>query len=253
MRLFRLGTVMLLLISSYSFAGGVIRFATEASYPPFESINKDHQFVGFDIDLARAICSKMNKHCVFSHQPFDSLLASIEFGRYDAAISALDITPDRLKQVAFSRPYLFNGAVFLVHKNRFEHQRDLYRGVIAVQNGSTQQKYLLDRFVERGATVVPYASYQMALNDLAHHKVDSVFVDQAVAMDWLKKHPSFTILGWDIVNKKYFGDGLGIAVRKGNKQLVRQINSALKSIKASGVYQKIYQKYFVAGVSISQS
>lgn len=253
MRLFRFGTVMLLLISSYSFAGGVLRFATEATYPPFESINKQHQFVGFDIDLARALCLKMNKHCVFYQQPFDSLLASIEFGRYDAAISALDITPVRLNQVAFSHPYLFNGAVFVVHKNRFNHQRELYHHVIAVQNGSTQQRYLLDRFVARGSIVVPYASYDMALNDLAHHKVDSVFVDQAVALDWLKKHPSFTILGRDIEDKKYFGDGLGIAVGKDNQQLVKQINSALRAIKVSGIYQKIYQKYFVAGVSIPQS
>ncbi|MFM2483111.1 transporter substrate-binding domain-containing protein [Celerinatantimonas sp. YJH-8] len=230
-------------ISSVVAAQNVIRFATEASYPPFESIEND-QFVGFDIDLARALCQQMNSHCVFSHQPFDSLLASIEFGRYDAAISAIDITPEREQQVMFTHSYLMNGAVFVAKSGRFNSYQQLHQRVIAVQNGSSEQQYLLDYFVSHGTIAIPYASYQLALSDLQGGKVDSVLVDQAVAADWLHRHPGFSVVDSEITSKDYFGRGFGIAVNKENQQLADRFNQALDAIKKNGIYQQIYSHYF---------
>lgn len=221
----------------------VIQFATEASYPPFESLNTEKHFVGFDIDLAKALCEQMKAHCVFTDQPFDSLLASIEFGRYDAAISAIDITPEREKRVAFTHPYILNGAVFVVPDGKYYAYSQLFSKVIAVQNGTSEQQYLLDRYVRHGAVVVPYTSYQMALHDLVKNKIDSVFVDQAVAELWLKKHPDYTMLD-PITNKDYFGTGFAIAIGKNNVQLKQRLNDALAVIRKNGTYQQIYQKYF---------
>ncbi|MFM2478069.1 transporter substrate-binding domain-containing protein [Celerinatantimonas sp. MCCC 1A17872] len=221
----------------------VIQFATEASYPPFESLNSEKHFVGFDIDLAKALCEQMKAHCVFTDQPFDSLLASIEFGRYDAAISAIDITPKREKRVAFSQPYLLNGAVFVVPDGQYHSYSQLFSKVIAVQNGTSEQQYLLDRYVRHGAVVVPYTSYQMALNDLVKNKVDSVFVDEAVAALWLKTHPHYAMLE-PITNKDYFGAGLAIAISKDNSHLKQRLNDALAIIRKNGTYKKIYRKYF---------
>ncbi|WP_224055064.1 transporter substrate-binding domain-containing protein [Celerinatantimonas diazotrophica] len=236
---------MLAILFSYSAMANsdVIQFATEASYPPFESLNSDKHFVGFDIDLVKALCEQMKAHCVFTDQPFDSLLASIEFGRYDAAISAIDITPSREKRVAFTHPYLLNGAVFVVPKGEYDAYSQLFSKVIAVQNGTAEQQYLLDRYVRHGSIIVPYTSYQMALNDLAKNKIDSVFVDEAVAALWLKKHPKYTMLD-PITNKDYFGAGFAIAVGKNNIKLKQRLNDALSAIRKNGTYQKIYQKYF---------
>ncbi|MFM2484786.1 transporter substrate-binding domain-containing protein [Celerinatantimonas yamalensis] len=247
MRFIRMALIGILIFPSiitYA-SNGILRFATEASYPPFESINHQHQFTGFDIELVQALCRQMQTHCVFTNHSFDSLLASIEFGRYDAAISAIDITPERAKRVAFSAPYLTNGAVFLIHKDSFQHQYQLRKKVIAVQNGSSEQQYLLDHYVAYGAVVVPYASYQMALEDLLGGKVDSVFVDSAVALDWIKKHPAYEVLGKTVIDNDYFGAGFGIAVNQQDTELQARLNKALKAIKASGEYQKIFNQYFV--------
>ena len=84
-------------------AAETIRFATEASYPPFESIDANNQIVGFDVDLAQALCKEIDATCTFSNQAFDSLIPSLKFRRVEAVMAGMDITPEREKQVLFTR------------------------------------------------------------------------------------------------------------------------------------------------------
>ena len=86
-------------------AAQTIRFATEASYPPFESIDANNKIVGFDVDLANALCKEIDATCTFTNQAFDSLIPSLKFRRIDAVMAGMDITPEREKQVLFSTPY----------------------------------------------------------------------------------------------------------------------------------------------------
>ena len=85
-----------------------IRFATEATYAPFEYLDDKNEFQGFDIDLARAVCAQVKLECSFHNQAFDSLIPSLKFRRYDAAIAAMDVTPERAAQVDFSDIYYEN-------------------------------------------------------------------------------------------------------------------------------------------------
>ncbi|MCE9904896.1 transporter substrate-binding domain-containing protein, partial [Hafnia paralvei] len=87
-------------ISVSASAAETIRFAAEASYPPFEFMDANNQMQGFDIDLANAICKQMKATCTFTNQSFDSLIPSLKFKRIDAVISGMDMTPERQKQVA---------------------------------------------------------------------------------------------------------------------------------------------------------
>lgn len=116
--------------------------------------------------------------------------------------------------------------------------------MVAVQNGSSEQQYLIDYYVRHGSVSIPYTSYQLALSDLADGKVDSVFVDRAVASEWLQHHADFSVVGNVLSSANYFGRGFGIAVSKDNPQLLKQFNSALTAIHQSGEYQKIYDHYF---------
>lgn len=90
-----------------------IRFATEATYPPFEMIDANNQIVGFDVDLANAMCAKINADCTFTNQSFDSLIPSLKFRRFEALMAGIDITPERQKQVDFTDSYYDNSAVFI--------------------------------------------------------------------------------------------------------------------------------------------
>lgn len=224
-----------------------IRFAMEATYPPFEFTNDKNEVVGFDVDLAKALCQVLETKCSFHIQSFDSLIASLKFRRFDAAISGMDITPEREKQVLFSQPYYENSAVFVVPKGKFSSVEQLAKYRIGIQNGSTHQKYIFDNFPKQATS--PYGSIQHAFIDLENDRVDAVFGDSAVIDGWLKTTDKYERIGQPITDVQYFGRGYGIAVNLQNTALRDQLNHALKQIKADGTYQKIHQRWFSADKS----
>src|SRR5690606_17599012 len=94
----------LFMLSSSIFAQ-TIKFAMEATYPPFEYVDASGNIKGFDVDIANALCQQLKAQCEFSNQPFNSLIPSLQLGKFDAIISALGITTERAKQVSFTNPY----------------------------------------------------------------------------------------------------------------------------------------------------
>ncbi len=219
-----------------------IKFAMEATYAPFEYMDENNQIQGFDVDLANALCEEMKATCTFHNQAFDSLIPALKFKRYDAAISAMDITEARLQRVNFSDAYYDNSAAFISIEGKVADQAALEGKRIGVQNGSTHQSYLLEQLP--GVTAVPYSSYQDAFIDMKNGRIDSVFGDTAVVAEWFKKEDNLTYVGDQVTNQEYFGNGFGIAVNKSNPELVAQLNTALAAVKANGEYDKIFNKYF---------
>lgn len=223
-------------------AAQTIRFATEASYPPFESMDANNKIVGFDVDLANALCKEIDATCTFSNQSFDSLIPSLKFRRIDAVMAGMDITPEREKQVLFSNPYYDNSALFIGQKDKVADIAALKGKKVGVQNGTTHQKFIMDKHPE--ITTVPYDSYQNAKLDLQNGRIDAVFGDTAVVTEWLKAEPKLAPIGDKVTDKGYFGTGLGIAVRQGNTDLQAKFNTALEKVKKDGTYQTIYEKWF---------
>lgn len=219
-----------------------ISFGSSATYPPFESLDASSQIVGFDIDLAKALCKQMQADCTFTNHAFDSLIPSLKFRKYDAVISGMDITPERSKQVAFTNPYYANSAVVIAKKGAFKSLDELKGKRIGMENGTTHQKYLQDKHPE--IKTVSYDSYQNAIIDLKNGRLDGVFGDTAVVNEWLKTNPQLGTVGEHVTDPQYFGTGLGIAVRPDNKALLKKLNDALAAIKADGTYQKISQQWF---------
>lgn len=229
-------------ISVSASAAETIRFATEASYPPFEFVAADNKIQGFDVDLANALCKEMQAECTFTNQGFDSLIPSLKFKRFDAVMAGMDITPEREKQVLFSKPYYDNSALFIAEKGKVADVAALKGKRVGVQNGTTHQKFLTDKHPE--ITTVGYDSYQNAILDLKNGRVDAVFGDTAVVNEWLKTNPQLGVATDKVTDPQYFGTGLGIAVRPDNKALLEKLNSALAAIKADGTYQKISDQWF---------
>lgn len=221
-----------------------IRFATEATYAPFEMFDANNQIVGFDVDLANAMCGKINATCTFTHQSFDSLIPSLKFRRFDALMAGIDITPDRQKQVDFTDTYYANSAEFIAVKDKITSPAQLKGKKIGVQNGTTHQKYIMEQL--KDMSTVPYDNYQAAILDLQSGRIDAVFGDTAVADEWLKAkgNENLAVVGDKVTDPEYFGIGLGIAVRKGNKDLQDKLNKAMSEVKADGTYDVIYKKWF---------
>ena len=223
-------------------AADKISFGSSATYPPFESLDANNQIVGFDMDLAKALCKQMQAECTFTNQPFDSLIPALKFRKFDAVISGMDITPERSKQVAFTNPYYANSAIVIAQKGKFTSLADLKGKRVGMENGTTHQKYLHDKHPE--VKTVAYDSYQNAIIDLKNGRLDGVFGDTAVVNEWLKTNPQLAAVGEHVTDAQYFGTGLGIAVRPENKALVEKLNTALAAIKADGTYQKISDQWF---------
>ncbi|WP_147196574.1 arginine ABC transporter substrate-binding protein [Pantoea sp. CCBC3-3-1] len=223
-------------------AAQTIRFATEASYPPFEFVDSDNKIQGFDVDLANALCREIDATCTFTNQAFDSLIPSLKFRRFDAVMAGMDVTPEREKQVLFSKTYYDNSALFIAQKGKVASVDALKGKRVGVQNGTTHQKYLTEKM--SGVSMVPYDSYQNAILDLKNGRIDAVFGDTAVVNEWLKQNATLAPVGEKVTDKAYFGTGLGIAVRQGNTDLQNKFNTALDKVKANGTYKTIYSKWF---------
>jgi len=223
-------------------AADKIRFAASATYPPFESLNRENQLVGFDIDLAKALCQQMKVDCTFTNNAVDSLIPSLKFRRYDAVISGMDITAERSKQVDFTQPNYANSAIVIARKGQFSDFAALKGKRLGGETGTTHQKYLQEKHPE--VTVVAYDSYQNAILDMKNGRLDGVFGDSAVVNQWLKTNSDLATVGEHVTDADYFGTGLGIAVRKGNTELRDRFNHALAELKANGRWQQINQQWF---------
>lgn len=218
-----------------------ITFAMEPSYPPFELTNEKGEIIGFDVDIANAICKEIQATCHFKSQSFDSLIPSLIKGRggFDAAISAIDITEARAKQVDFSDAYYESSASFIAVKDKITDLAQAKK--VGVQNGTTYQQYVNAEAKQYAAS--SYASLQDAILDLKNGRIDIIFGDTDVLRDMFSKNPELAFIGEKVTDKRYFNNGLGIAVKKSNKALVESLNKGIAAIKQNGEYQKIYDKW----------
>ncbi|WP_431306774.1 transporter substrate-binding domain-containing protein [Ewingella americana] len=240
--------VSLLMCSGLSVAKEeVVRFATTATYPPFEWVNEHNEIVGYEIDLTNALCEAAKVKCTFTNQIWDSVIPSLKFRRYDASVSGLDITPERLKQVEFTKPYFKNTAILLVRSDStVQNFADLKGKKVGMENGVTHQRYINDKFPE--VTTVAYASWNDSLLDLKNGRLDAIFADTAVVQEWLKTNPTLKTAGEKVTDPDYFGIGYGMMFRKGNIALLERFNKAIDEITANGKLKTINDKWFPNGV-----
>lgn len=215
-----------------------ITFAMEPSYAPFETTNEKGEVIGFDVDIAKALCEELKATCQFKTQSFDSLIAGLKFKNFDAIISGMDITEARQKQVSFTKPYLENSVSFVAVKGKFTPETAKNVGV---QNGTTFQQYLTKN--AKQYNLRPYATLQSAVLDLKNGRIDMVFGDTPVLAEWLKTEKELDFVGDKVVDKAFFGNGYGIAVNKSNTALLEKLNGALDAIKTNGKYEQIYNTW----------
>ncbi|HVV69878.1 MAG TPA: lysine/arginine/ornithine ABC transporter substrate-binding protein [Gammaproteobacteria bacterium] len=225
-----------------------INFATEATFPPFEYMDASGQVKGFEIDMVNAMCQLMKVKCTYSNQPWVSLIPSLKLGKFQAIISAMSITPERQQQVDFTQPYFATTAHFVVPvgSQLVISPEGLKGKVVGVQIGTTSSKYLEAKY-GKIVTIKTYPNQQEALLDLAAGRVDTVLGDTPVTAEWLRQrglNKKYVFTGPAIDDPAFFGVGYGIAVKKGNKELLDAFNKALAEIKANGTWQKIVDAYF---------
>ena len=223
-----------------------IRIGVEGAYPPFSSIEKDGTLVGFDIDIAKALCKEIGAECVLVPQDWDGIIPALLARKYDAIIASMSITPERKKKVAFSDKY-YNSPAKLARKKGSGitiSKAGLKGKTVGVQRATIHDDFVTKEF--EGAKIKRYGTQDEAYLDAIAGRVDLLLAD-AIAMDegFLKKDgKDWEFVGPNFSEEKYFGVGAGIAVRKGDRELAKLFSLAIKVIRSNGVYHMINGKYF---------
>ena len=230
-------------------AEGTLRIGIEAAYPPFAMKTPDGQITGFDYDIGMALCEEMQVKCVWIEQEFDGLIPALKVRKFDAVLSSMSITPDRLKSVDFSAKYYNTPARLAMKEGTVINDpvTDLKGKKVGVQRASTYDRYATEKFVPVGIEVVRYGSQNEIFLDLVAGRVDATLADVVNIDDGFIKTDAgkgFALVGPDVTDVAYFGEGQGIAVRKGDKALADKLTAAIAAIRANGKYQAVQDKYF---------
>jgi arginine/ornithine transport system substrate-binding protein len=221
-----------------------IRIGVEGAYPPFSKVTPDGKLVGFDIDLANALCEEMGAECTMVQQDWDGIIPGLLARKYDAIIASMAITEQRKKHVAFTKPYANTPNKFARKKGSgIEINKASLKGKsVGVQRATINADIVKAEFGDV-VDLKLYATQEEAYLDAVAGGVDLLLAD-AVAMNegFLKTDRG---KNWEFVGPDYTGiGGAGIAIRKGDKDLVELFNSAIDAIMADGTYEKIKNKYF---------
>ena len=224
-----------------------LRIGTEGAYPPFNNLTADGQLEGFDIDIAKALCEEMKVTCEFVTQDWDGIIPALQAGKFDAIIASMSITEERKKQVDFTSKYYNTPPAIVAPKDtdiKGVSKEDLAGKTIGVASSTTHFNYSTATYTD--SEIKAYPSSQEFLLDLANGRLDAANDDISVLEEWLKTPDGACckLVGSITPVPEIHGPGAGIAVRKGESELVEKFNAAIDAIRKNGKYKEINDKYF---------
>ena len=225
--------------------------AMDAAYPPFESIAADGALVGFDVDLANAVCAEMKVKCKMVNVGWDGLIPGLVAKKHDAIWTSMNITDERKKVVDFSDSYYRMQNRFVAKKgaNIVISKEGVKGKTIAVQISTTHDNFVTKQFGDV-ATIKRYVGAGEPYLELLNGRADLHFgfivtiIEGFLSKDGNDKN--FELVGPTYTGKDYriLGQGVAIAVRKQDKELRELLNSGLAAVKKNGTFKKINDKYF---------
>jgi polar amino acid transport system substrate-binding protein len=226
----------------------LIRFLTENDYPPFNYAGQDGNPAGFNVDLARMVCEELKIACTIQMRRFDTLIDSLSDNRGDAVIASIAITTQTRSRVDFSDPYYRTPARFVAKRALAMDDvrpEQLEGKKVAVVAGSAHEAYLKSLFTE--AEPISFPTVDATRDALVRGEVDLLFGDGISLAFWLNGTESnncCAFRGGPFIDSRYFGEGVGIAVRRGNAPLRLGFNWALFRLWERGRFSDLWLRYF---------
>jgi len=225
-----------------------IRFLTDLDYPPFDYAGPDGNPAGFNVDLARLLCDEIKAGCTIQARRFDLLLDALNDNHGDAVIASIATTAQTRGRADFTDPYYRTPARFVARVDSpvGEVEPELVEGKkIAVVAGTAHEAFLKELFT--GADIRPYANAEAARTALRNKEVDLLFGDGIALAFWLNGTDSAgccAFRGGPYLESRFFGEGVGIAVKRGNDLLRQALNWALFRQWEKGSYTDLWLRYF---------
>ncbi|KVO33142.1 ABC transporter substrate-binding protein [Burkholderia ubonensis] len=230
-------------------AGREIRLAVDPTYPPLEYKLPDGTLAGFGIDITNALCAELRARCVWVESSFDGMIPGLLARKFDVIASSMTITPKRMQQIAFTNRISNAPARLVVRKGSplLPSAESLKGKRVGVEQGSAQADYALANWQAAGVQIMSYPNQDQVYADLVTGRLDAAFQASIAASDGFLKKPQgkdFMFAGVPIDDRKYFGQGDGLGLRKQDVELRDAFNHALAAILANGTYARINRKYF---------
>jgi len=224
-----------------------LNICVEGAYPPFSEINSAGEVVGFDIDIANALCDKIGKSCNMVQSDWDGIIPALLEGKCDAIIASMSITEERKQRIDFSAKYYNSPGRFIAKEGAglTDDAAGLAGKVVGLQRGTTYNDFMDGEMPDIELKL--YGTQDEVYLDLTAGRIDAAFADSIAMSDGFLKTDAgkgYAFFGRDYTEAKYFGIGAGIGVRQGEEELRDAFSAAIQTIRDSGEYKAINDNYF---------
>jgi polar amino acid transport system substrate-binding protein len=225
-----------------------IRFLTADDYPPLDFVAPDGSLVGFNVEIARAVCAELGVACTIQPWRWDALPDALETGKGDAMIASMRASPALRARLEFTGPYYLTPARFAALKSFPDGEIGpvvLAARSVGVVKGSAHENYLTQFFPQ--AKRKTYPDFAALHRGLKAGEVELIFADGLTLAQWLDGEDAgdcCAFRGGPFLESRYFGEGVSIAVRKEDASLRHALDWALTRVWSTGQYAEIFRKYF---------
>lgn len=226
---------------------GVLNVGLEGTYPPFSFVDENGKLSGFEVELSEALAKQLGVKVKLQPTPWDGILAALESKRLDLVVNQVTISDERKKKYDFSTPYTISGIQALVLKKNLDtlaikSAADLAGKKVGVGLGTNYEQWVRKEVPQ--ADVRTYNDDPAKFQDLRVGRIDAILIDRLAALEYAKKAPDTALAG-----EAFSRLESGVALRKGEPELLDAVNEALAALKADGTLSKLSEKYFGADVT----
>lgn len=217
-----------------------VTVASDATWPPMEFVDANKKMVGFDIDFMSAVAKEAGLQVAFKNTAWDGIFAGIAAGQYDAIISSVTITDERKAKFDFTVPYISIGQILVVPKvEKGAKIADLKGKKIGAQIGTTGA---MEVKKVAGVELKTYDEVGLAFEDMAAGRISGVVCDQPTAVTYALDKKEYSNK-FKIVGQPFTKEAYGIVVKKGNKELVDQLNKGIAAVQKKKIDQQLKKKW----------
>ncbi len=242
-KIFMLFTIatLLLALSACGAKDDKLTIGIDDTYPPMEFRNDNDELVGFDIDFANALAEEMGVEIEFVPTAWDGIFSALKSERYDMIISSVSITPDRLKEFEFSKPYLSNGQVIVVAEDAemVSSVADLEGMIVGVQLGTTADIAAAKQMEMTPFELKQYDDIVQTFSDMKAGRINAVVVDYAVAIDFILNNPD----QYKITTAQLTNEPIGVCIKQGNTELKAKVDKAIAALQTNGTLVPISEEW----------
>jgi cystine transport system substrate-binding protein len=225
---------------------GVINVGLEGTYPPFSFVDDAGKLSGFEVEFSEALAKELGVKAKIQPTKWDGILAALESKRLDVVINQVTISDERKKKYDFSEPYTISGIQALTGKKdagKFPTPESLSGHKVGVGLGTNYEQWLKENIP--GAIVKTYDDDPTKFQDLMAGRTDAILVDRLAALEMVKKTNDKLAISGPAFSRQE----AGIAIRKGEPEVVAAINAAIDKLRADGTLAKLSEKYFGSDVT----